>query len=136
MNNAVPGTIGERLRRFRTEAGKSINQLADETGISKGYLWSLESDASESRPSGTTLYKIAEALGVTMSDLLGVQLLTKPNADIPLSLQRFAQMHNLPHADVQMLAQIRFRGEAPRTPERWQFIYEAIKNSRGMPGES
>ena len=31
-----------------------------------------------------------------------------------------------------MLAGIAFRGEAPRTKERWAFIYDAIKNSAGM----
>jgi hypothetical protein len=27
---------------------------------------------------------------------------------------------------------IKFRGEAPRTPDRWRFIYRAIRNSSGM----
>lgn len=39
---------------------------------------------------------------------------------------------DLPEADIEMLAGIRFRGEEPRTPERWEFIYQAIKNSAPM----
>lgn len=136
MTDIAAGNIGENIRRFRLEAEKSINQLAEDTSISKGYLWSLENDESASRPSGATLYKIAEALGVTMSDLLGVRLLTKGPDEIPESLIEFAKLHDLPQSDVEMLAQIRFRGESPRTTERWQFIYEAIKSSRGMPGEA
>ena len=38
----------------------------------------------------------------------------------------------LPESDVQMLAGIRFRGEAPRTPQRWEHIYNAIRTSQAM----
>lgn len=38
----------------------------------------------------------------------------------------------LPEADVLMLASIEFRGEAPRTKERWRYIYNAIETSRGL----
>lgn len=114
----------------------SVNQLAEKTGISKSYLWSLENEESAARPSGETLYAIAKELGVTMSDLLGRQLLTEQSHTIPPTLREFAQAHGLPATDVQMLANIRFRGETPRTKERWQYIYDAIRTSEMFDREN
>lgn len=121
--------IGKRIRKFRQERDMSVNHLAEMTGISKSYLWSLENEESAARPSGETLYAIAKALGVTMSDLLGRQLLTEQPDKIPPTLREFAEDHDLPATDVQMLARIRFRGEVPRTKERWKYIYDAIRTS-------
>lgn len=68
-----PGArIGDRIRERRAETKLSISALADRAKVSKGYLWSLEKGETDARPSGRTLYKIAEALGTTMSDLLGI----------------------------------------------------------------
>lgn len=121
--------IGKRIRKFRQEREMSVNHLAEITGISKSYLWSLENEESAARPSGETLYAIAKALGVTMSDLLGRRLLTDQPDTIPQTLQEFAKDHGLPATDVQMLARIQFRGEVPKTKERWQYIYDAIRTS-------
>src|ERR1700751_382132 len=76
-------TVGQEIQRFREDKGMSINGLAAATGISKSYLWSLENDATATRPSGDTLYKIAGALGVTMSALLGRELLVDPPSKVP-----------------------------------------------------
>ena len=124
--------IGSRIRRFREEAGLSLSALATKADVSKGYLHRLEADSTDSRPSGKTLYALAEALGVTMSDLLGRKLLTPAHADVPQTLREFAEDEGLPEADVLMLASIEFRGEAPRTKERWRYIYTAIETSRGL----
>lgn len=124
--------IGARIRRFRDDAGLTLSALAAKAGVSKGYLHRLESDTADVRPSGRTLYALAEALGVTMSDLLGRKLLTPAQADVPMALREFADEAGLPEADVLMLASIEFRGEAPRTKERWRYIYNAIETSRGL----
>jgi transcriptional regulator with XRE-family HTH domain len=110
----------------------SLSALANATGISKSYLWSLENEASASRPSGATLYEIARALGVTMSALLGRQLLTDPPEEIPPGLDEFARGEQLTEADVRMLANIQFRGDRPQTKERWAYIYNAIRTSKGI----
>src|SRR5680860_911675 len=104
----------------------SLSALAAKTEISKSYIWSLENDASASRPSGETLYKIASALGVTMSALLGRELLTDPPQDVPPGLAELAEEHGLPESDIRMLAAIQFRGDRPQTKERWAYIYNAI----------
>lgn len=124
--------IGRRIRRYREDRDLSLSGLADEAKVSKGYLWSLENDPSAAHPSADTLYRIAESLGVTITDLLGRKLHAKPPEEIPGSLQEFAKERNLPETDVRMLATIRFRGEQPRSKERWEYIYNAIRTSQVM----
>jgi len=131
-----PETIGQRIKRYREEKGMSLNALAVESGIAKSYLWSLENDATATRPSADTLYKIAKALGVTMSALLGRELLSEPPQGIPKGLAEFAAERRLPESDVRMLAAIQFRGERPQTKDRWAYIYNAIRMSRGMDDAS
>jgi hypothetical protein len=67
-----------------------------------------------------------------MSDLLGRPLLVESNNKPSKSMLEFAQQDKLTQADIEMLASIRFRGEPPRTPDRWRFIYQAISNSSAM----
>ena len=124
--------IGDRIRRFREDRGLSLSQLAADAGISKGYLWNLENDQDARRPSADTLYSIARTLGVTMSDLMGRKLLPAATPQVPDSLHEFADEEGLPEADLYMLASIQFRGEQPRTKERWRYIYTAIATSRAI----
>ena len=124
--------IGDQIRRFREERGLNLSQLAAEAGVSKGYLWTLENDQDARRPSADTLYAIAKALGVTMSDLMGRKLLPAAAPQVPDSLREFADEERIPEADLSMLASIQFRGEQPRTKERWRYIYTAITTSRAI----
>ncbi len=63
---------------------------------------------------------------------MGRALLAAPAGDIPDSLREFAEEAGLPEADVQMLASIQFRGEQPRTKERWRYIHTAISTSAAI----
>jgi transcriptional regulator with XRE-family HTH domain len=126
------GSVGERIRRFREDQSQSLSQLAANAGVSKGYLSSLENDPQARRPSAETLYAVANALGVTMADLMGRQVRAVTAPDMPQSLREFAAEQNLPEADVRMLASIQFRGEQPRTKERWRYIYNAIRTSQPL----
>lgn len=126
-----PSSIGERIKARREALGWSLSKLAEEAGVSKGYLWSLEKGEVKSRPSGPTLDRIAEALGVTMSDLLGRGLLTEPSQQRPPDLLQFAEQANLPDTDIEMLASVNFRGQRPRTVQDWGFLYSAIQRSVG-----
>jgi transcriptional regulator with XRE-family HTH domain len=130
-----PETIGQRIRRFREERGLTPSALAEEAGVAKSYLSALENDhggTNHRRPSADTLYRLAQVLGVAMSDLLGRPIITENASARPKSLVSFAKRRSLPEADIEMLAGIRFRGDEPQTPERWEFIYQAIKNSAPM----
>ena len=126
-------SVGARIKRFRQDRGLSATELATRSGVSKSYLSELESSRGDvKKPSAELLYAIAETLGVALSDLLGRPIITETRRKRPGSLTQFAESVNLPEADIRMLEQIQFRGTPPQSPERWAFIYQAIKNSAAM----
>lgn len=127
-----PSEFGARLRTYREERGLSLSSLAERTKLSKGYLSSLENNHEPRRPSAEVLYALAQALGVTMSDLMGRHLLPAASPHVPASLEEFAEQEGLNQADISMLASIQFRGEQPKTAERWRYIYQSIRNSIQM----
>lgn len=133
------GRVGERIKRYRTEAGLSLGELAARAEVSKGYLSTLESGGRGARVSGETLYALAEALGVYMSDLLGREILRRNSAaqetELPDGLEEFASEAGLPRADVEMLRGIEFRGAHPNSVERWRHIYNAIRMSGSLDNE-
>lgn len=126
--------VGLNIKAQRDRAGLSLAQLSAETGISKAHLVRLENKAGN--PSLEILARIAEALGVTIADLVGSPKLTySPASDeeVPASLKAFADEVELSSDEVQTLASIRFRGgERPRTPQRWRFIYDSLNLSKGL----
>lgn len=125
--------VGSRIKEYREDRGMTASQLAAKSGVSKSYISELENDSGTGKhPSADKLYAIAKALGVAMSDLLGRPIITNPVSKHPPSLLAFAKQAKLPQADIEMLARIQFRGEPPKTQERWEFIYQAIRNSTAM----
>ena len=128
-----PRELGARLRREREKARLSLAQLADLTGLSKTYLVRLETHPSN--PSLQVLARIAEALDVTVADLLGGPRvrLDPDELPVPPSLRAFADEEGLSSAEVRTLASIRFRkGEQPRTAERWRYIWNSLRLSRSL----
>jgi transcriptional regulator with XRE-family HTH domain len=65
----VEAEIGKRINAFRTQKRVTLEQLANQTGFTKGYLSKVET--SKKSPPVSTLGIIARALGVTISALLG-----------------------------------------------------------------
>lgn len=126
---AEAAKIGQRIQRLREESELSLSQLANRAEVSKGYLWKLENGRTEARPSAETLYKIARALGTSMSALIGKSVLVDEPEDIPKSLEQFADREGLRERDRAMLARINFRGKQPEKPEDWAFIWQAITRS-------
>lgn len=125
--------IGRRINTLRSELDLSLGELAMQAGVSKSYLSTVEK-GSGSRPGAAVLHKIAEALGVTLADLIGREVQAEARA-IPDELRDFAIERGLPQRDVDMLAGIAFRGQAPRSKERWAYIYNAISMSAGLDGD-
>ena len=126
MADELPLTLGQRIKQLRLDSGMSLTQLATRARLSKGYLSTLESESSTAnrRPSGESLQRLGDALGVTVADLLGAA----PPA-LPPALEQFADDARLGRADIQMLAAIRFRDRQPGTAEAWRFVYDAIRMS-------
>ncbi len=125
--------IGDRLKEYRKSLGLSQADLARKSSVSAAYVSELESGLGK-RPSGEILLRLANALEVTIADLLG-QDIRPGDGDPPVpdpSLLEFARERRLPRSDVEMLASIRFRGDPPRTSRRWAMIYDTIVTSRTL----
>lgn len=60
--------IGTRVRKFRTQQGRTLQEVADHCGFSRSLLSKIES--GKTSPPISTLTKIAEALGLKLSALL------------------------------------------------------------------
>lgn len=128
-NSSHPATIGDQLRKRRMEMDLTLTELANRAEVSKGYLSALERNQTPGKPSGETIYKLAKALGTTMSDLMGKKILATPSTDVPASLQQFANANGLSQPDIQMLAAINFRGQQPHNADGWAFIWRAVRAS-------
>ena len=61
-------SLGENIKRLRKEKGITAKKLAEQAGLSVGYLSDIERDKQD--PSLRKLRDIAEALGTTTSFLL------------------------------------------------------------------
>jgi transcriptional regulator with XRE-family HTH domain len=129
--------VGRNVRTQRERAGLSLAQLSEATGISKAHLVRLENKPAN--PSLELLQRIAEALDVTIADLVGGPRLTfrfAVDEEIPTSLQAFADNAELTDDEVRTLSSIRFRGgEKPRTAKRWRYIYDSLNLSRGLDSD-
>ncbi len=132
MSQTDTGTIGARIKLYRGELGLSLSQLAEAAGVSKSYLSSLENRQADKRPSANVLFRLAKALGVTMADLLGQEVNFTEATVIEPTLQEFAANEKLSAGDVRMLASIKFRGDPPKSVDRWRYIYQALRTSREL----
>jgi transcriptional regulator with XRE-family HTH domain len=128
-----PAVVGRRVREERNKAGLSLSQLATGAGLTKAYLVRLENQGGN--PTLEALTSIADALEVTVADLIDAPRLTldPQDIDIPSALHAYADDYGLSRADVRMLASIKWRkGERPKTQERWKFIHDSIRASRSF----
>lgn len=73
--------LGEKIRRFRKEAGLTLDGLAEKTGSSKSYIWELENSDNLPKPSAEKLQKIAEALGKTVDFFIGDNISEEDSTD-------------------------------------------------------
>jgi transcriptional regulator with XRE-family HTH domain len=65
----VSNSLGNKIRILRKAKELTLEQLAEQTDSSKGYIWELENRDTR-KPSAEKLMKIAEVLGVTTEFLL------------------------------------------------------------------
>ena len=94
----MPEGVGAQIQRFRMERDLSLSELAAEAGVAKSYLSALESDQGDTqqRPSAETLYRLANALGVAVSDVLGRPVEQTDVGDLPPSLREFVRPRGSP----------------------------------------
>jgi transcriptional regulator with XRE-family HTH domain len=64
-------TIAANIKKVRTKMKMTLQELADRTGLTKGYLSKVE--RSEKAPPYSTLSKIVGAMGLEITDVLKVE---------------------------------------------------------------
>jgi len=116
--------VGRKIKELREEREWSLSELAKLASVSRSYLYRIE--IGKSSPTEDKLRSIANALGVTLSNLLE-DIKPFDEMEIPDSLRKFAQEENLPSADIEMLAKLSYRGNQPASVEQWRILYRVIK---------
>lgn len=61
--------IGERVKKYRKDAGLTLTELAERAGVAKSYLSALERNIQKN-PSVQFLEKVAAELNITIDHLL------------------------------------------------------------------
>src|SRR5512143_3973441 len=69
QNDAVSVNVGERLRELREARNISMRTLATRSGLSANALSMIE--RGKTSPSVSTLYKLADAMGVSITAFFG-----------------------------------------------------------------
>ena len=87
------------------------------------------------------IYAIAVSLDVTLDELLGnaapnsIRRTARKKQDVPQGLLELQEKAGLTDEDVQMLAQVNFRGHRPRDMEGWRFLLEALRMLSQRPNQ-
>ena len=105
--NAAPRTLPQMLRRRRKELGLSLRDLATRSGLSASFLSQLERGIVE--PSLSSLKRIAKALRMSVSDLIGEG--SKPHRAVDVVVRRDS----------------RRRIELPDTPATYELVSKGEK---------
>ncbi len=67
MTRPASETIGEKLLRYRQQAGLTIPELSSKSGVATGTISNAENDIGDTQLS--TLQKLTKALGITFTNL-------------------------------------------------------------------
>lgn len=122
--------LTDKLKELRQARDMTLEELATAAGVSKTYLSQLERD-DRKKPSADVLMRIADALSVTLAELLE-RPVVRPRDDAPIevppSLEQFRERMakldvELSEQDLRELAQVRFRGKRPETIDDWNRLY-------------
>ena len=71
VEEVASGRLGERVRALRSERGLTLDGLAGRSGVSRAMISKLE--RGEKNPTLVVAAKVAEGLGVSLSQLVGVE---------------------------------------------------------------
>lgn len=118
--------FGQKVRQRRLEEGMSQEKLAQALGISRNYLSQIERGRAINL-SWQLMERLTSILGLKVEQAKTLGEI----ADFPPSLAEFAASAGLPPDDMLMLAQLKYRGQQPNTPEKWELLYNVIKMTVG-----
>ncbi|HPF47426.1 MAG: helix-turn-helix transcriptional regulator [Alphaproteobacteria bacterium] len=69
MSQSSPPDIGLKIKQLRSARNLTLDQLANQSGVSKSMLSQIE--RNKTNPTVATLWSMTQALGVDISELLG-----------------------------------------------------------------
>lgn len=129
-------TVGDRIRKLRQDKRLTLDQLSEQTGISKGFLSDAEN--GNRNVSSQNLLKIANELNASLDYLLRGTDTAPPNPEplsIPPELTEAARELNLSFADTEALLGMQRSVVARRsnegirklTVEDWKEMHKALK---------
>ena len=128
--------LGDRIKQRRSDLGWTLDRLATDANVSKGFLSDLENGKRKSA-GGAYLSQIARALGVSLDFLVSGDggLPKGEKVQFPASLVTFAQQANLTFSQTMMLLQLRRQIVAFRSDSKsddleqfdWKPFYESLK---------
>ena len=93
----------EKLRQLRVERKLTLEQLAEQVGSVKGYIWQLENKAN-AKPSAALLLKLADALGVAPDFLLDDSISEQSESQLDGAL--FRKIQRLSETDKKQIDRI------------------------------
>ena len=129
-------TTGDRIRELRDRQGWTQEKLAQESGISKGFLSDVESN--KRNISSEYVLRIANALGASLDYLVrgepGAREADRDPVKIPPELSAAAQELELSYSDTLMLldanqsvvARRSNKSTKPLTKDEWKRLHAAI----------
>lgn len=118
--------LGERIKMLRSAKGWSSGQLAEEADVSRAYLWQLETGGKDN-PSFDVLEKLANALGVSVSEFSDSRAASSGQSPMPPALLEFVRNRGrdlgITKQDIEVMKGVHFRGVQPDKPEDWELLY-------------
>ena len=127
-------TVGERVRKQRTQLGWTQEKLAQRAGISKSFLSDLEN--GKRSIGAETLLDLGRAVGVSLDYLMTGESSTDEvhQTTIPSALARFAAEESLSIRDTltllhlhEQIAATRKGGGKRQESVNWRDFYMAVK---------
>ncbi|MBI2928787.1 MAG: helix-turn-helix transcriptional regulator [Verrucomicrobia bacterium] len=127
--------VGQKIRALRTEAGVTLPDLAEKSGVSKGFLSQLEND-EKANVSLDTLAKVAKALGISIGALLGLDATRAKQATpeaVDPGLEKYVQERQdagrpIPPDVLRSLCSLKERrGVAKKSKADWAFLCDSIE---------
>lgn len=130
-------TLGERVKELRDRQKLTLDTLAEETGLSKGFLSDIENDKRQA--STSNLLKIANVLGASLDYLLRGEDLGEGPVQRPVVIPRelsqvaeelgltYGQTLQVLDAHNSVVARRSDKGARRFTAEDWRRLHDAIK---------
>ena len=116
-------SIGKRVRRYRESRGWSQKELSEKTGLSQSGISKIETD--ELTPSVDKLQKVADVLGVALSDLITLETSSELETTVLIDLTKIFVERKEYHHALEHIEELEKRGDLLEHQKREVIITKA-----------